>query len=72
MARPSNLQIGELVLLIEPDAVIRRSLLSWLRSAMPECTAAGGANMQEALALAQFKWPSVVVLDIADPDVDGA
>jgi DNA-binding NarL/FixJ family response regulator len=46
-------------------------MLDWLRSAMPECLAAGAASLGEAIALPQSESPAIVLVDIADPDADG-
>lgn len=72
LAQGPNAHKGKSVLLVEPDDVIRQSLLDWLGSAMPECRVMGTASTQEAMALPRFEPPSVAVVDIADPDVDGA
>lgn len=70
-ARKSKSHQRKLVLLVERDDAIRCSLLKWLRSELLDCRAVGAAGLEEALATPRTDSPSVVVVDIAYPDVDG-
>jgi DNA-binding NarL/FixJ family response regulator len=72
MTQPADSHPGKVLLLIEPDAAIRRSMLDWLRAAVPECCAIGATSIEAATALPQFESPAIVVVDIANPDADGA
>jgi DNA-binding NarL/FixJ family response regulator len=59
------------VLLVEPDDLIRQSLLSWLRRAMPEWAASGAPGTDAAIAVVQARSPDLILVDIADREKDG-
>lgn len=71
MAQESSSHTRKSVLLVEPDDAIRRSLLDWLRSAMPGWLVIGAPTVEAAIALARAESPSLVLVDIADPETNG-
>jgi len=58
------------VLFVEPDRTLRSVLGKWLREVMPEYTVLAAETYQQA-DVAKLTSPHVVVVDIAQPDVDG-
>jgi len=59
------------ILFVEPDSTLRSVLGKWLREVMPECTVLEAGTYQQAAVVAERTSPHVVVVDIAQPDVDG-
>lgn len=59
------------ILLLQVDDTIRRSLRDWLQRAIPGWSVTGAGSLEEAIAAAEAQWPSMIVADIAHPEMDG-
>jgi two-component system OmpR family response regulator len=59
------------ILVVESDDAIRRSLHRRLVAASPGWRIREAASEEEAVAAAQAQPPRVILVDIADPDMDG-
>jgi CheY-like chemotaxis protein len=60
-----------LILLVEEDQAIRRSVSLWLRRTLPDATVVGADSDESAEALARSRSPDVILVDVAPPKEDG-
>lgn len=59
------------MLVMEPDDAIRRSLCEWLRGQEPGWSISEATSKEQAIALAEAQSPRMILVDIADPRMDG-
>lgn len=60
-----------LILLVEEDEAIRRSVGLWLRRTLPDATVVGADGDENAEALARSRAPDVILIDVAPPKENG-
>ncbi len=63
--------MGENILIVEDHDFVRKSLNDWLCSKFPECRIIDAKTGEEAIALARNIMPSVVIMDISLPGING-
>ena len=59
------------ILIVEDHDAVRESLRDWLEAVFPQCHVVQAASGEEALAIVQDPPPSLVVMDIGLPGMDG-
>jgi DNA-binding NarL/FixJ family response regulator len=59
------------ILIVEDHDAVRGSLREWLETIFPQCRVIEAASGEEAVALAQANFPSLVVMDIGLPQMNG-
>ena len=60
-----------IILIVEDNDSVRRSLLDWLEGAFPKCQFIEAATGEEALTITQAEAPRVVIMDISLPGISG-
>jgi DNA-binding NarL/FixJ family response regulator len=59
------------LLVVESCAPLRRALCRWLQTAIPEHQSQGATSAEEALVLALYQPPAIIVMDIRLHGIDG-
>ena len=59
------------ILIVEDQDDVRRALRYWLELEFPRYRVIGAASGEQALALARIEAPSLVIMDICLPGIDG-
>jgi two-component system invasion response regulator UvrY len=59
------------ILIVEDHEAVRKSLRDWLEAVFPQCHVVQAASGEEALAIVQDQPPSLVVMDIGLPAMNG-
>lgn len=59
------------ILIVEDHPGVRKSLLEWLQTSLPQYRLLEAASGEEALTIAQAKSPCVVLMDIGLPGMSG-
>lgn len=63
--------MSEVILIVEDHPAVRLSLRDWLASAFPLCRLVEATTGEEALELAQQYAPSIILMDIGLPVMNG-
>ena len=63
--------INPIILIVEDNDSVRKSLREWLEGAFPACEVVEAANGEEAINITHARAPRVVIMDISLPGMSG-